>query len=268
LAVEHIQIALDKARQKQGIFPFAPKVQESPVLPRQSPSWDQLPVASLDLRLLAKNRVVTASRSDPAYTTFDMLRTKVLKELQRNKWTSVAITSPTPGCGKTMVSLNLAFSFAHQEDCRSLLVDLDLRRAEMARWLGLKDRPPVEKFLRGLSREEDVFIRHGANLALAANGSITPFSAELLQKATTGHVLKKMKSRLEPNVVLYDLPSMLSKDDVMAFLPNVDCVILVTAAETSTISETDLCERELAQHTNVLGVVLNKCRYTQDKFGY
>jgi len=43
---------------------------------------------------------------------------------------------------------------------------------------------------------------------------------------------------------------------------------LVVAAEYSTATEVDLCEQELAANTNVVGVVLNKCRYTVDKYGY
>jgi len=51
-------------------------------------------------------------------------------------------------------------------------------------------------------------------------------------------------------------------------LPNVDCVILVVAAEYSTLGEVDICEQELAANTNIAGVVLNKCRYTPEKYEY
>ena len=54
----------------------------------------------------------------------------------------------------------------------------------------------------------------------------------------------------------------------MAFVGKVDCVLLVAAAETTTIQEVDVCERDLASQTNVLGVVLNKCRYLDRKYGY
>ena len=59
------------------------------------------------------------------------------------------------------------------------------------------------------------------------------------------------------------MPPMLMSDDAMAFLPHVDCVLLVAAAEKSRLDEVDKCEQELAEQTNVLGVVLNKCRYTR-----
>jgi protein-tyrosine kinase len=35
---------------------------------------------------------------------------------------------------------------------------------------------------------------------------------------------------MSPDIVIFDLPPMLAADDVLAFLPNVDCVILVAAA--------------------------------------
>ena len=69
-----------------------------------------------------------------------------------------------------------------------------------------------------------------------------------------------MRQSLAPDIILYDMPSMLSSDDVVAFLPNVDCAILVVAAEKTTFEELDACERELSERTNLLGVVMNNCR--------
>lgn len=80
--------------------------------------------------------------------------------------------------------------------------------------------------------------------------------------------MRSLKPKLAPDVVIFDLPPMLANDDVAAFLPNVDCAILVVAAEQTTRAEVDLCERELSQKTNLLGVVLNKCRYAPEKYGY
>lgn len=77
-----------------------------------------------------------------------------------------------------------------------------------------------------------------------------------------------MQQKMNPDVVLFDMPPMLSNDDVVAFLPNVDCVILIAASEQSTLAEVDICEQELSDRTNVLGVVLNKCRFTPEKYGY
>lgn len=211
---------------------------------------------------------MAADRVDPSHLAFDMLRTKLMQRLRQNNWKSVAITSPTPACGKTFVSLNLAFSLAHQKDCRTVLVDLDLHRPQVAKALGIKDATFLGGFLKGEGSARDILCRHGENLAIAANTNQIEFAAELLQSTKAKEQLQSLQQTMTPDVVLFDLPPMLSSDDVLAFLPNVDCVILVAAAEHSTLSEVDICEQELAAHTNVVGVVLNKCRYTLVKYGY
>ena len=61
-----------------------------------------------------------------------------------------------------------------------------------------------------------------------------------------------------PNVVIFDLPPMLTGDDVLAFLPNVDGVLLVVGGGETRAREIEECERLMADHTNFLGVVLNK----------
>ena len=61
---------------------------------------------------------------------------------------------------------------------------------------------------------------------------------------------------------------MLVSDDNIGFLPNTDCAILVNAAESTTMQQLDNCEKELAELTNVLGVVLNKCRFNDGPAAY
>ncbi len=231
-------------------------------------TWEGLPSLVIDYEAAARNRVITLNRSSPSHVAFDMMRTKLLRVLRENNWTSVAITSPTPGCGKTCVALNLAFSLANQKDCRTVLVDLDLRRPQIGKALGIKKPGSMESFLKGTAGLRESFFRHGDNLAIGPNRQAVNFSAELLQSAGATHSLLDMRQEIKPDVILYDLPPMLSTDDVLAFLPNVDGVILIAASEQSTINEVDICEQSLQEKTNVLGVVLNKSQYSHEQYGY
>lgn len=224
-------------------------------------NWADLPAREADPRRLAKNRIVTLDRHDPAHATFDVLRTRVLQVLRENDWKTVAITSPTPECGKTVVALNLAFSLAHQKDCRTVLLDLDLRRPQIGRLLGLPERAGMEMFLNGTADLDELLIRFGDNLAIGANGRTVGDAAELLQSAPAASALRDLRQRLEPDVVLFDLPPLLCGDDVLGFLPSVDCAILVVAAGSTQLAEVDLCEEDISAKTNMLGVVLNKCWY-------
>ncbi|MCB8818931.1 CpsD/CapB family tyrosine-protein kinase [Microvirga rosea] len=267
--MESIQSTIEKMEREIALVAF--REDRVSNLPGAQPSelvWRRLASASLDKKRAAQRRIVTLDRLEGATFRFDILRTKILRTLRQKNWTSIAITSPTPGCGKTLLALNLAFSFANLKECRTALVDLDLRRPQVGNVLGIEKPSSMEGFLKGDNSIEEVFLRYGENLAVGANACVVPYAAELLQSSEAATAIKNLKDKLRPNVLIFDLPPMLVNDDVLAFLPNVDCVILVAAAESSTFNEVDICERSLSQQTDVLGVVLNKCHFSPEEFGY
>lgn len=224
-------------------------------------SWLSLREFRLSPQTRANRGIVAGNKSDPACVAFDLLRTKVMQTLKQNGWRSVAITSPMPRCGKSLVAVNLALSLAELEDTRTVLLDMDLRNPGLAKLLEMDASPSMEFFLRGECDVADVLRLCGRNLAVGANLWSARLASEILQGEAAASALKAMVQDLSADVVLYDMTSMLTHDDVLAFLPNVDCAILVAAAEQSTFAEIDACERMLAERTNVLGVVLNRCRH-------
>ncbi len=58
-------------------------------------------------------------------------------------------------------------------------------------------------------------------------------------------------------IVVYDLPPILPTDDTLAFMPELDCVLVVLADGVTTKEELE-DSREMLKHTNVLGYVLNQ----------
>jgi protein-tyrosine kinase len=229
--------------------------------------WAALRRAELDRRRARRGRIVTFARSSPEHASFDVLRTKLLRSLRLNNWTTVAITSPEPGCGKSVVALNLAFSMANLQNCRVVLLDLDFRRPQVSAILDPHMARPTAAFLGGKTPVESAFVRYGSNLAVSAGRNGISFPAELLQSDSARAAMIEIRERLCPDVVLLDLPPILGSDDVLAFLPNVDCTLLVVGAGLTTAAQVRRCEQELANETNLLGMVLNKCQYGQSS-GY
>src|SRR5215510_11748796 len=76
-------------------------------------------------------------RLSPRTKSFDMLRTQVLQSMNPKNWQFLAITSPTAGCGKTVTAINLALSIARQPELSALLIDMDLPKPAVAKYLGL-----------------------------------------------------------------------------------------------------------------------------------
>ena len=264
--MEHIRTAMQKYGTNHGAWIVgADALGARPV---RDTLWENLPLAGIDPVHLAAGRIVTVGRTDPALGAFDMMRTRILHQMQENKWSSIAITSPKSGAGKSLLALNLAFSLANLENCRTVLMDLDLREPSIAAALAILKPPAIEDYLRGRTARGQAFRRLRPNFAVAPNGKPVSLASELLQSPETARVFREMKQALRPDIILCDLPPMLASDDLTAFLPNVDCVILVVEAETDTLQEVDGCEHELATRSNVLGVVLNKCRHRGEATAY
>lgn len=220
--------------------------------------WSQLETVRISNAHLAKNRVVSALRKDPAHMAIDMLRTRLLQVLKERGWKRIAITSPTDGCGKTFVASNLAISMARGESRRVVLMDMDLRKPELASVFGINAAPSMREYLSGLILPEEYFVRVGQNLTLGLNSVPEPSSAELLLESMTSDILEEMQELFSPDVVLYDLPPALSHDDVVAFLPQVDGVLLVAGGGITKAAEMRQVERMLGDDTPLIGVVLNK----------
>ena len=230
-------------------------------------TWAEMPVLKVRPRTLIRRRI-TALEGGSGTKEIDQLRTRILQQMRARGWKRLAITSPSPGCGKTYLAVNLGFSLARQTDQRAVVGELDLRRPTMAKLLGITDRASFGRVLAGEAVVEDCAVRASRNLAFLTNASSTRNSAELLQSARAKRVLDEIEARLAPTITLFDLPPMQQGDDALAFAERVDCMLIVAAAGQTTVREIDVCERDLAAQTNVLGVVLNKCRYMPAESGY
>lgn len=237
--------------------------------PEPAFDWAELQPIEVSTAQLRNRRIITRDRSDAASSSFDVLRARVLKAFRDKGWRRLAITSPTKACGKTFVSVNLALSVSRQPELRTLLVDMDLRRPAIAPTLGQKGQWQVAPWLDGSTGFGDYLMRIGDNLAVGLNSEPHRDAGELILASRTREVLDASIDRLDPDLVIYDLPPALSNDDVFSFLPNVDAVLLVTAAGTTTPDQIEACEQLFENNCAFLGVLLNKVQDGgEENYGY
>ena len=280
--MERLQEAIAKARAQRDARPSGQTEERvstsaagsplhetpAPALPDTvAEAWQALPELHVDPRRAARNHLVALVGGMGA-AEIDGIRTRLLQHLASKGFCKVAITSPTPGAGKTTLALNLGFSLGRQSDQRTLVADADLRRPQMAKVLGVSARHGFGRVLDGTASLSDNAMRVGENLALATTHSPVRNSAELLQSRQAGTALDAIQLQYAPTVMLFELPPMLASDDAMAFLGHMDCALIVAAAERNSTKEVDRCERDVASQTTVLGIVLNRCRYMESSDGY
>lgn len=269
--MERLEAALAKAREMRQSALGTSTAQDGPARQISAVAldgqWTALPEFAIDEERAQKYRITTLKGGKDA-GPYDMLRSRTLRAMKEKGWRRLAITSPDPGCGKTTISMNLAFSLARQKDLRVMLVDLDLRRPSLLKALGGSVKSSFWEVLERRADFADCSMRYGENLLVAMNRGPAQHPAELLQAPQTIAVLNEIEAQWRPDIMIFDMSPLLASDDNLGFLGNCDSALLVTASESTTMSNIDLCEKELASLTNVLGIVLNKCRYQDDSVGY
>jgi len=214
----------------------------------------------LDPRHLESRRIIAHDVRDPRAKSFDMLRTQVLRTMDSSHWQILAVTSPTPGCGKTLTAVNLALSIARQSDRAVLLVDLDLQKPQVAATLGLTCGTGVLSVVEGRTRLQDALISAriaGSRIVVLPTEQPITGSSEWMTSAGMRGMLQTIRREFQSWTVILDMPPVLTGDDVIAVLPQIDCALLVAAAGKSQRSEIEEAARHLAS-TDVVRLVLNK----------
>lgn len=117
---------------------------------------------------------------------------------------TIAISSPSPGEGKSLVAANLAMSFA-DAGYRTVLVDGDTRRGALHEMFGMQDQPGLTEYLAGAAKLHDVAKpAEQDSLTLIPCGIRKRRSPELL----TSHRLPTLVAELRDSfdIVIFDTP--------------------------------------------------------------
>ncbi|WP_420587344.1 hypothetical protein [Ruegeria sp.] len=272
--MDRLQAAIQKAREERATRQSDPAVVLSHTQQPNAPSpsvepdeaWSALPQISIDPSLVASKRL-SSYTSGPDATPYDMLRTKMMQQVLSNGWRRVALTSPHSGCGKSTAAANLAFSLGRQAELRTIVIDLDMRRRGLAEILKQTGNHNMADVLQGSVPFRDHARRYGENVIFGLNYTPTSNPAETLQSRLAIEMLEQIEEEFKPDIVLFDTAPLLVSDDSHGFLKNVDCALLMAAAEETSLDDIDVAERQLSELTQVMGIVLNKCRYISGAFG-
>jgi protein-tyrosine kinase len=207
---------------------------------------------------LDQHRIIAGHKGHPAAEQFDILRTRILREMSVRGWRTLGVTSPMPRCGKTTVAINLCISIAKGIQRDVVLVDLDLRNPRVASYLGINSSPDLSNFLDGEVSFQATLVNPGIpRLLILPNHKTYLESSEALTTPEAVSLAQNLRSVEGIEMVVFDLPPLLPTDDTLAFLPQVDCLLVVLADGKSTKRELEET-RQLLEQANVLGFVLNQ----------
>ena len=256
-----IQKALEIARQVRGIQEKTKSVapdQSTKKVEWNPPKYTQSRNINLDPEVLARNRCVCRFPDSPYQSSFKVIRTQILNRMREIDGRTLMFTSVREGEGKTLISINLALTFAKDFGLTVLLMDCDLRRQDVHRYLGIDSNMSLVDHLLYQVPLQDLIIWPGIDKMTLISGSKTvPESADLLTSTLMKSLVDDVKNRYSDRYVIFEAPSLFIGTDAFALSFLVDCIVMVVEAGKTTLPDIKRA-LELIPKEKFLGFVLNQ----------
>lgn len=200
--------------------------------------------------------IVHANPKSQRAEAYRHLRTSVQFVQAATGRKSVVISSPMPNEGKTTNTVNLAITFA-QAGFKVLLIDADMRKPKIHRYLGLEGAVGLSDVLAGRFEVETVTQRWGdLHLDVLPAGQVPPNPSELLSSQGMERLLEWAEQKYD--VVLFDTPPVLPVTDAAILARQTGGMVMVVAIGRSKKSQLGYAISQVeAIDAKVLGVIQN-----------
>lgn len=173
----------------------------------------------------------------------------------------VMVTSSLPGEGKTFCAVNLAISIAMEMDHTVLLVDADVARPSVPRFLGLKNEAGLMDILLDDKLDlADVMLKTNIDsLSFLPAGRSHRHATELLASQTMSRLLDEIAKRYPDRIVIFDSPPVLLTTESRVLASQMGQIVMVVEAQKTTQHAVKSVLRQLGSTANV-SLLYNKSR--------
>ncbi len=214
------------------------------------------------------NRVLTEHTDFNTIETYKSIRTNIMFSMPRSEQGKVLlVTSSAPNEGKTTTTINLAITFA-QTGAKVIVVDCDLRKARVHKYLGLERLDGVSNVLCGFT-ELDRAIKYSVreNLDCLTAGSIPPNPAELLGTDEFAKLVATLRDRYD--YVFIDTPPVTVVTDAIIAMRHANGTIVVVREGFTMYDMLDETMETIQKtNTKLLGVVMVDCDERAGRYSY
>lgn len=188
--------------------------------------------------------------------TFKSIRTNILFSMAKaDKGRIITITSSAPGEGKTTTTINLAITFA-QMGAKVLLIDCDLRKARIHRYLQIERNEGITNVLCGFTELENALKRNiRENLDVLTCGEIPPNPAELLENEEFEKLLETVKENYD--YIFIDTPPINVVTDAAVIMKHANGAVIVVRENVTSYDFLDNTMSYVKKTgVNILGIIL------------
>ncbi len=232
----------------------------------------ETPVTAPTIKRSQLDSPVANSKVDPHIVTYydrqgiiaeqyRMLRTQLQSMRVGAAGRALLLTGALHNEGKTVTSVNLALTLSQQPGCKVLLIDADLRKSSVKRWLGLDIKEGLGDALVSDRDAEEFLVRlKGSNLMVMPAGTAISEPSEYLHSRKMKQMIDRFKQQFD--YVIIDSPPVLLLTDAVILSQQVDGVIFVArAGGTSKKMLLEAQDRLYQVNAKMVGSILTHAEY-------
>ena len=211
---------------------------------------------------MEESRISSAIGHDKYTDAFNVLAIQVIQRMEEHHWSTLAVTSPVGGEGKTTAAINLAISIAKEVEYSVILVDANLRNPRVHEYFGVQPKYGLCDYLRSDIELSDVLYRPEEieHFIILPGGAPLLNSSEMMGSPKMCGLVETLKDHYPKRIILFDLPPILGTADAMSIAPCIDASLIVIEDDVTKASDLKAAV-DILSVTNVIGTVLNKSVY-------
>ena len=216
----------------------------------------------------AKSLLALDNPADLSIEALRSLRTSLHFAMMEAKNNIIAISGPSPGVGKSFISVNLAAVLA-QSGKKVLIIDADMRKGYLQTQFGLKWDNGLSDYLSGrLNLAEITKPTKVEGLNVITRGQIPPNPSELLMHSNFSKLVEEVSAAYD--IVIIDTPPILAVTDPAIVSAHTGTTLLVARFGQNHLREIDLTRNRFEQNgIDVKGLVFNGVvKKASNAYGY
>ena len=223
------------------------------------------------VQLLKKKKnipiLAVKNSDDIAIESLRSMRTAIHFALSSAKNNIIMISGPAPELGKSFISINLATILA-QSQKRVLLIDADLRRGYIHKYLNYDAQPGLAEYLNGQQPLESIVrSTEVENLSIMSRGKSPSNPSDLLGTAKFAEMLQDLSSQYDH--ILIDTPPVLAVTDGIIISQYAGVNLVIARYAKTQIKELELTINRFEQAgVKVNGFILNDIQREAGSYGY
>lgn len=214
---------------------------------------------------LAHRFILSENTSFAVSEAYRMARTNIFYLPTKDSCKKIVIASAIASEGKSTCGINLSKTLA-QAGKKVLLIDADMRRPQIARYLAMDKKEGLSEYLAGINDMAEIVRNADLGIDIIVSGNVSSSSAELLATPRVSKLLDECSKNYD--YIIIDTPPVNVVTDATVLADKIDGYLLAVRAGFSNVDDIKQMVHSLEQvDAKILGIMLENVDPKTEMYG-